>query len=86
MDCKRCDKNFGTHYDIDIFIQNGWELNLCEKHKNFKPNKFIVWIHRQYMLYYRFPRHYMRIHKVGYREGRRMYFRFKYQQKKRLNW
>ena len=95
-ECKRCERNswkdFGfrrkanSHYQIDIYMQNDFPLEFCDKHKNFKPNKLIVWLDHKYHLHYRFPKHYMRIHKVGYREGKRMYYRFKYAQKKRLNW
>lgn len=84
MECKKCEKN--SHYLIDIYIQNDFPLSFCDKHKNFKPNKLIVWLDRMYHIHYKFPKEYMRIHNVGYREGRYMYFRFKYSQKKLFNW
>jgi hypothetical protein len=84
MECKRCKNNFSkqSHYMIDIYIQNNFPLTFCNKHKNFKPNKLIVWFQHKYHLHYKYPKHYMRIHKVGYREGKLMYYRFKYGQEK----
>jgi len=86
-ECKRCRNNIGTrssHFEIDIFIQNDWDLKFCSKHKNFTPNQLIIWIDSKYHLYYKYPKSYMRIHNITYREARLKYYRFKYSQYKRL--
>ena len=73
--CMKC--NNESHYLIHIYNQNNFPTNLCNKHKNFKPNNFIVWIDHKYHLHYVHPKSYMRIHGISYKEAKLKYYTFK---------
>lgn len=77
--CLRCDKQ--NHYMVDIYIQNDFPLNLCDKHKNFKPNRFVVWLQHKYYLHYAFPKHYMEVRGLSYRQAKLQYYKLKYWQR-----
>ena len=81
--CMRCNKD--SHYLIQIYMDNGFPISFCDKHKNFKPNKFIVYIDSKYHLHYKFPKHYMRVYKISYNEAKLKYYRLKHWQKETLN-
>ena len=83
MRCQRCKNEFGfkdSHYMIDIYNQNNFPVTLCNKHKNFKPNKLIVWLDHKWHVHFKFPRTQMRIHSITYREAKNKYFALKYWQ------
>lgn len=82
--CIKCDKQ--SHYMIDIYIQNDFPLNLCNKHKNFKPNKVIVWLDHKLHVHYKHPKHYMQVHNISYKEAKLKYYRLKHWQQTTLNW
>ena len=83
MKCQRCKDVFGfkdSHYMIDIYNQNNFPVTLCNRHKNFKPNKLIVWLDHKWHVHFKFPRTQMRIHSITYREAKNKYFALKYWQ------
>jgi len=83
MRCQRCKDEFGfkdSHYMIDIYNQNNFPVTLCKKHKNFKPNKLIVWLDHRWHVHFKFPRTEMRIHNISYREAKNRYYALKYWQ------
>ena len=65
---------------IDIYNQNNFPVTLCNKHKNFKPNKLIVWLDHKWHVHFKFPRTQMRIHSITYREAKNKYYALKYWQ------
>ena len=83
MRCQRCKDVFGfkdSHYMIDIYNQNNFPVTLCNRHKNFKPNKLIVWLDHKWHVHFKFPRTQMRIHRITYREAKNKYYALKYWQ------
>jgi len=81
MQCMRCKDKFGSihsnHHMIDMNLQMDFPIDLCNKHRNFKPNKYIVWIESTYFTYWTVPKSNKRIYGDTYKEGLKRYFRFK---------
>ena len=84
MNCRRCKDIYGfrdSHYIFQINIDNNFPIDLCNKHKNFKPNKAIVWLQHKYAIHWTYPRHYMRVKGCSYKQGKLEYYGFKLWQK-----
>lgn len=77
MDCKRCKINGVkmSHYIIQVYLYNGFPINLCDKHKNFKPNKFIVWLDHKWHVHYVFPKYYMQVFDLSYKQAKLKYYK-----------
>lgn len=68
---------FYSHSMVQINIDNDFPVELCDKHKNFKPNKAIVWMQNMWFVYWRNPRYTMKLHDISYKEALIKYFEFK---------
>jgi hypothetical protein len=89
MKCQRCKDIHGfkdNHYDVQIYLDNEWPITLCDKHKNFKPNKLIVWLTHKWYVHYKFPKQYMEIHGISYKEAKLKYYKLKHWQQTTLGW
>ena len=79
MQCMRCKDDYGkrdNHSMINIHLERGWEINLCNKHQNFKPNKLIVFTEMWWLVHIRYPKTLMQIHNISYRQAKtKMYVR-----------
>jgi hypothetical protein len=64
-----------------MYIDNGWIVSLCDMHKNFKPNKVIVWMQDMYFVYWKNQRAQMRIHGISFKEALIKNYNFKLWQK-----
>ena len=81
--CMKCNKE--SHYMIDIYNQNNFPTNLCNKHTNFKPNRLFVWLDHKYHIHYIHPKTYMRIHGISYKQAKLKYYKLKYWQQINFN-